>query len=56
MNKQFTIFIEQEEDCIYTASIPELKGCYTQAKTLDELNERVNEAIELYLEVESNSN
>ncbi|NOR77053.1 MAG: type II toxin-antitoxin system HicB family antitoxin, partial [Methanophagales archaeon] len=37
----------------YVASVPELEGCHTQAKTLDELRERVNEAIQLYLEVES---
>lgn len=56
MSKEFTIVIEQDEDGIYTASVPELKGCHTQAKTLDELKERVNEAIELYLEVELNLN
>ncbi|RJS71520.1 type II toxin-antitoxin system HicB family antitoxin [Methanophagales archaeon] len=33
--------------------MPELKGCHTQAKTLDELRERIKEAIQLYLEVES---
>ncbi|HJH28258.1 MAG TPA: type II toxin-antitoxin system HicB family antitoxin [Methanosarcinaceae archaeon] len=53
MNKEFTIVIEQDEDGIYIASVPELEGCHTQAKTLDELKERVEEAIELYLEVES---
>lgn len=56
MNKEFKILIEQDEEGIYTASVPELKGCYTQPKTLDELKERVDEAIDLYLEVESNSN
>lgn len=45
--------IEQDEDGIYVASVPELEGCHTQAKTLDELRERIKEAIELYLEVES---
>ena len=54
MNKEFTIVVEHDEGGIYTASVPELNGCYTQAKILDELNERVNEAINLYLEVESN--
>lgn len=53
MNKEFTIVIEQDEDGIYIASVPELEGCHTQAKTLDELKERIKEAIELYLEVES---
>lgn len=53
MIKEFTIVIEQDEDGIYVASVPELEGCHTQAKTLDELKERMKEAIELYLEVES---
>jgi Uncharacterized conserved protein len=33
--------------------VPELPGCHTQAETLDELNRRIKEAIELYLEVEA---
>ena len=50
--REFTVVIEQDEDGIYVASVPELSGCHTQAKTLDELNRRIKEAIELYLEVE----
>lgn len=53
MKKEFTIVIEQDEDGVYIASVPELEGCHTQAKTLDELRERTKEAIQLYLEVES---
>jgi predicted RNase H-like HicB family nuclease len=53
MKKEFTAVIEQDEDGIYIASVPELEGCHTQAKTLDELRERIKEAIQLYLEVES---
>ena len=53
MGKDFTIIIEQDEDGIYVASVPDLKGCHMQAKTLDELKERIKEAIQLYLEVES---
>jgi predicted RNase H-like HicB family nuclease len=49
--REHNIVIEQDEDGIYVASVPELPGCHTQAKTLDELNERIKEAIELYLEV-----
>jgi predicted RNase H-like HicB family nuclease len=49
--REFTVVIEQDEDGIYVASVPELPGCHTQAKTLDELNRRIKEAIELYLEV-----
>lgn len=53
MKKEFTVVIEQDEDGIYIASVPELEGCHTQAKTLDKLRERIKEAIQLYLEVES---
>ncbi len=49
--REFTVVIEQDEDGIYVASVPELPGCHTQAETLDELNRRIKEAIELYLEV-----
>ena len=52
MKKEFSIVIEQDEDGYYIASVPELPGCHTQAKSLDELNKRIIEAIELYLEVD----
>jgi len=35
------------------ASVPELPGCYTQAKTIEELRSRVKEAIELVLETDA---
>ncbi len=52
MKKQFNIVIKQDEDGYYIGSVPELPGCHTQAKSLDELNKRIVEAIELYLEVD----
>jgi len=42
--------VERDEDGVYVASVPELPGCHTQAKTLDELTKRVKEAISAYLE------
>ena len=48
--KEFTIVIEKDEDGFYVATVAELPGCHTQAKTLEELMERVKEAIQLYLE------
>ncbi|MHA1651635.1 MAG: type II toxin-antitoxin system HicB family antitoxin [Candidatus Helarchaeota archaeon] len=50
MKREFNIIIEKDEDGYYIATVPELPGCHTQAKTLDQLNERIIEAIELYLE------
>ena len=52
MTKEFNIVIEQDEDGIFVASVPELRGCHTQAKSLDVLMKRIREAIELCLEVE----
>lgn len=46
----FTVVIEQDEDGIYVANVPELEGCYTQGKTLQEVLERIKEAIEVCLE------
>jgi predicted RNase H-like HicB family nuclease len=50
---KFAVIVERDEDGYYVSSVPELPGCHTQAKTLDELMERVREAIEAYLEAES---
>jgi predicted RNase H-like HicB family nuclease len=52
MKREFNIIIEQDEDGYYIASVLELPGCHTQAKSLDKLNERIIEAIELYIEVD----
>lgn len=43
--------IEKDEDGILVAKVPDLPGCPTQAKTMNELWKRVKEAIKLYLEV-----
>ena len=47
------MIVERDEDGYYVASVPELPGCHTQAKTLDELTRRIKEAIEAYLETEN---
>jgi len=47
---KFTVLIEQDEDGFYVATVPSLRSCYTQAKTLEELYPRIEEVIELCLE------
>ena len=50
--RTFSVIVERDEAGYYVASVPELKGCHTQARPLDKLMERVREAIALCLEVE----
>ena len=52
MTREFSVVIEKDEDGYYVASVPVLRGCHTQAKSLDVLMKRIREAIELCLEVE----
>lgn len=49
---KFAVVVEKNEAGYCVASVPELSGCHTQAKTLDELMVGVKEAIEAYLEGE----
>ncbi|MGI0079922.1 MAG: type II toxin-antitoxin system HicB family antitoxin [Nitrososphaerales archaeon] len=51
--KVFNVLVEKDEDGYYVGSVVELRGCHTQAKTLDQLRRRIKEAIEGYLEVSS---
>jgi predicted RNase H-like HicB family nuclease len=50
--REFNVVVERDADGYYVASVPELPGCHTQARSLDKLMERIREAIELSLEVE----
>ncbi|BAY24579.1 hypothetical protein NIES2100_43740 [Calothrix sp. NIES-2100] len=52
MKREFNVIIERDEDGYFVASVPSLPGCHTQAKSLDDLTERIQEAILLCLEFE----
>ena len=49
--KVFNVLVERDEDGYYVASVVELPGCHTQARTLDQLSRRIKEAVEGYLQV-----
>ena len=40
------MLVEKDEDGYYLGSVVELPGCHTQARTLDQLTQRVKEAVE----------
>ncbi|MFA7239853.1 MAG: type II toxin-antitoxin system HicB family antitoxin [Sulfuricellaceae bacterium] len=52
MTHQFDVVVEKDSAGCFVASVPALPGCHTQAKSLDDLMERIREAIELCLEVQ----
>jgi predicted RNase H-like HicB family nuclease len=52
MKYEFNVVIEKDQDGYFVATVPALRGCHTQAKSLDVLMKRVREAIALCLEVE----
>jgi len=47
---EFDVIIEQDEDGVYVAHVPELPGCHTQGESISEVLENIKEAIVLYLE------
>lgn len=55
MSHKFTVIIEKDEEGFLVADVPELEGCHTQGKTLDELIKNAKEVIELCLEEQGKS-
>ncbi len=48
----FTVVIEKDEDGMYVAEVPDLKGCYTQGASLEEVMKNIREVILLCLETQ----
>lgn len=51
--RKFAVLIERDEDGYFVATVPGLRGCHTQAKSLDALMRRVREVIALCLDGQS---
>jgi predicted RNase H-like HicB family nuclease len=52
MRNDLEVVIERDSEGFWVASVPALPGCHTQARSPDELAERIEEAIALYLEAD----
>ena len=52
VGREFYVVIEKDEDGFFVGEVPQLKGCYTQGKTLDELMTNIKDVIEMCLEDE----
>ncbi len=47
---KFRVVIEQDEDGVFVASVPNLPGCHSQGKTRAEAMTNTREAMDVYLE------
>jgi predicted RNase H-like HicB family nuclease len=50
MSREFYVTIEKDEDGFFVGEVPQLKACYSQGKTIDELMVNMKEVIALALE------
>ena len=50
MKQEFYVVIEKDEDGFYVGEVPQLRACYSQGRTVNELMERMREVIALCLE------
>ncbi|WP_341530645.1 type II toxin-antitoxin system HicB family antitoxin [Nostoc sp. UHCC 0302] len=51
--REFYVIIERDEDGYYVGEVPQLKACYSQGETIDELMTNIKEVIELCLEIDN---
>ena len=49
-SQEFFVIVERDQDGYYVGEVPQLRACYSQGKTLDELMANIREVIELCLE------
>lgn len=48
---QFPVIIEKDEDGFFVADCPDLVGCHTQGKTIEEAITNTRDAIKLHLKI-----
>ncbi len=51
---ELTVVLEAQEEGGYTVFVPSLPGCISQGETKEEALENIKEAVEVYLEPDTN--
>lgn len=54
MRMNVKVFLEKQEEGGYTVYVPSLPGCISEGETKQEALKNIKEAIELYLEADTN--
>lgn len=52
MTRELSVIIERDAEGFYVGTVPALRGCHTQARSLDELMIRIREAAEVCIEAQ----
>ena len=47
----FPVIIEKDEDGFFVADCPDLQGCHTQGKTIEEAITNIRDVIKLHLKI-----
>jgi len=50
MNLKYLVVIEKGKDGTYSAYVPDLPGCVSNADTVEDVTAGIQEAIEMYIE------
>lgn len=50
MKGEFSVIIEKDSEGNYVAAVPSLRGCHTRGRSLDQVIDRIREAIRLCLD------
>ena len=48
--REYYVVIERDEDGYYVGEVPQLRACYSQGRTLDELMDNMRDVIALCVE------
>ena len=54
MKREYYVLIEKDEDGLFVGEVPQLRACYSQGRTIDELIKNIREVIELCVEEQLN--
>ena len=50
MKDEYRVVYERDETGWWTARVPEVRGCHTQGRTVDEAHRRIREALGLFID------
>jgi predicted RNase H-like HicB family nuclease len=50
MKREFYVYVERDEDGFFVGEVPQLRSCYAQGRSLQELLDNMSEVISMCLE------